>query len=74
MNSTNLELITTVHNPESVVEIFFDRINERIIEHKSLNYNRKKEYSYDVGEYLKNVKNFKKVDQKVLVHIMNYTN
>ncbi len=74
MKIDNLELITTIHNPESVVEVFFDRMNERIVEHKCLNYNRKKEYSYEVGEYLKNVKNFKKVDQKVLSHIMNYTN
>lgn len=74
MNYNNLELITTVHNPESVVEVFFDRLNERIVEHKCLNYNRKKEYLYEVGAYLKNVKNFKKVDQKVLAYLRNYSN
>lgn len=60
------EYVTTVHNPESVVEVYVDKKNQIVNELKRLNYNRYKKYKYTVSEYLGRVKGFKGVDQSLL--------
>ena len=63
--SNNLNLsqhVTTIHNPESVVEVYLNKEHTLVTEVKSLNYNRYKNYEYPVSEYLEMVKGFKGVD------------
>jgi hypothetical protein len=42
----------TINNPESVIEVFLDEAEGMVREVKCLNYNRCKEYTYSVEEYL----------------------
>ena len=42
----------TINNPESVIEVYLDLDNDVVRELKCLNYNRCKEYSYPINEYL----------------------
>lgn len=42
----------TINNPESVVEVFLDEEAGLVREVKCLNYNRCKEYTYPVEEYI----------------------
>lgn len=42
----------TINNPESVVEIFLDEAAGTVREVKCLNYNRCKEYTYSIEEFL----------------------
>ena len=42
----------TINNPESVIEVYLDLDNDLVRELKCLNYNRCKEYSYPINEYL----------------------
>jgi len=65
-NKSNLgEYVTTIHNPESVVEVYLDKQNQVVSELKCLNYNRHKAYHYSVEEYMQKVKGFKGVDRSV---------
>lgn len=52
------ELITTVHNPECVVEIYFDATKREINEVKCLNYNRCKVYNYKLEDYSETIKQY----------------
>lgn len=54
--------VTTIHNPESVVEIYLDKKQEIVTEIKNLNCNRSKQYSYSLKDYLQMVRGFKGVD------------
>jgi pterin-4a-carbinolamine dehydratase len=42
----------TINNPESVIEVYLDAEAGVVRELKCLNYNRCKEYTYAVDEYL----------------------
>ena len=42
----------TINNPESVIEVYLDFDNDVVRELKCLNYNRCKEYTYPINEYL----------------------
>ncbi len=44
--------VYTINNPESVIEVFVDADHNTVKESKSLNYNRYKEYTYSIKEYL----------------------
>lgn len=57
--------ITTIHNPESVVEIYLNQQHQRVTEIKSLNGNRTKYYEYALDKYLHQVQGFKGVDEKL---------
>lgn len=53
VNSSNQwSRVYTINNPESVIEVFLNEQNGTVKESKSLNYNRYKEYTYSVKEYL----------------------
>ena len=65
MNGTQATLVTTMHNMESVVEVYLDVENRSVTEVKHLNYNRVKAYSYPVDEYLGIVKHLKSVTRKI---------
>ncbi|NQX92083.1 MAG: hypothetical protein HRT74_08190 [Flavobacteriales bacterium] len=45
------DLLKIVHNPESVIEVYFDANKQEINEVKCLNYNRCKVYNYTLSEY-----------------------
>lgn len=45
------ELLKTVHNPESVIEVYYDAAKNEINEVKCLNYNRCKVYNYSLESY-----------------------
>jgi len=53
-NATSIDQrpLYTINNPESVIEIFLDTEKQEVREVKCLNYNRCKEYTYSVAEYL----------------------
>lgn len=46
------QALYTINNPESVIEVFLDEAEGVVREVKCLNYNRCKEYTYSVEEYL----------------------
>lgn len=50
--STTNQPLYTINNPESVIEVFLDAEASVVREVKCLNYNRCKEYTYSVEEYL----------------------
>jgi pterin-4a-carbinolamine dehydratase len=50
--STATSPLYTINNPESVIEVFLDAETGIVREVKCLNYNRCKEYTYSVEEYL----------------------
>ena len=52
------EFIQTIHNPECVVEVYFDKAKNEINEVKSLNYNRVKIYNYSLSEYKDNIERY----------------
>lgn len=68
-NLSRGEYIKTVHNPESVVEIYVNKELQQVTEVKGLNYNRYKEYKYSVKDYLNKLRGFKKVDESLLIAI-----
>ncbi len=51
------EPVYVINNLESVVEVFLDEANEKVIEKKRLNGNRYKTYTYKLKEYLHRNKN-----------------
>lgn len=57
--------LTTVHHPESVVEVYLNLERGVVTEIKSLNNNRQKRYEYSVSDYLFIVKNFKGIDRSI---------
>jgi len=50
--------IRTIHNLESVVEVYYDEVKKEINELKSLNYNRYKVYNYSLEAYSTNLKRY----------------
>lgn len=46
------QALHTINNPESVIEVFLDEKEGLVREVKCLNYNRCKEYTYSIEEYL----------------------
>jgi len=52
------ELITTIHNMECVVEVFYDAEKQEINEVKCLNYNRCKVYNYKLEEYADSLRKY----------------
>lgn len=46
------QALFTINNPESVIEVFLDEAAATVREVKCLNYNRCKEYTYSIEEYL----------------------
>lgn len=70
--SDNLSLgrhIKTVHNPESVVEIYVNKSLQQVTEVKGLNYNRYKHYKYSIKDYVNKLRGFKNVDESLLLAI-----
>ena len=53
------ELITTIHNTECVVEVFYDSEKREINEVKCLNYNRCKVYNYKLEDYQDSLEKYK---------------
>lgn len=51
-------LLTTIHNMECVVEVFYDREKNEINEVKCLNYNRCKVYNYTLEEYADSIERY----------------
>ena len=47
-----LGTLYVINNPESVVEVYLDLENMEVRELKCLNYNRCKEYTYTVADYI----------------------
>ncbi|WP_157454325.1 hypothetical protein [Crocinitomix catalasitica] len=52
------EFISTVHNPECVVEVYLDRDKDEINELKCLNQNRYKVYNYSITEYAEHIRRY----------------
>ncbi|MDX5447710.1 MAG: hypothetical protein LPK47_04965 [Bacteroidota bacterium] len=48
--------VYVINNPESVVEVYYVSGSNEVREVKCLNYNRIKEYTYTVDDYLKRMK------------------
>ncbi|MAX79324.1 MAG: hypothetical protein CL843_04005 [Crocinitomicaceae bacterium] len=71
MNSNIGSFVTTIHNPESVVEIYVNEHTNNVIELKRLNYNRYKKYEYPIEEYLSNIEGFKGIDKMILNALEN---
>ncbi|MEC8457994.1 MAG: hypothetical protein VXY91_01120 [Bacteroidota bacterium] len=49
---TEPKALYTINNPESVIEVFLDKSEDKVLEIKYLNNNRFKEYTYSIEEYL----------------------
>ena len=64
-------LLTTVHNPESVVEIYVDQQREFITEIKHLNYNRVKSYVYPFSEYRNKIRHTRQANAFMLALFRN---
>lgn len=58
--------VATIHNPESVVEVYIDAGRQRVTEIKYLNYNRVKEYSYPVYQYIEQSKHIGHLNAKLV--------
>ncbi len=58
-------LITTIHNLESVVEVYINQNHDKVTEFKQLSGNRTKRYEYEIEEYISMNKNFKNIDVNI---------
>lgn len=67
----NTQFVTTLHQPESVVDIYFDQENNQVIEEKGLTNNRYKRYRYSVDEFMKRYVGYKGVDIKLQACLNN---
>ena len=59
------EFVSTIHNPECVVEVYFDRAKNEVNEVKCLNYNRYKVYNYKFENYSEHIKKYNLVFPEV---------